>query len=53
MTENILNSDGLLVAPGPSNLEVHDEKMQLVETDKEDSHSKNTQRQEKQRAEPL
>ena len=36
MTEKIRNQDGLLVAPGPSNLEVHDEKMQLAETDKED-----------------
>ena len=36
MTENILNPDGLLVVPGPSNLEVDDEKMQLAETDKED-----------------
>ena len=36
MTENILNPDGLLVVPGPSNLEVDDEKMQLAVTDKED-----------------
>ena len=36
MTENILNQDGLLVVPGPSSLEVDDEKMQLAETDKVD-----------------